>query len=218
MPGWLGDSKKTSDTQKDFIEWIYRSGSMKLKSNTALKIVATPDMTQADFHTRCTEAAKEMISAEMDKAASKFETKISTLQRKIDAQELDVKAAQNAVNQRNLESLATGGGALLGMLTGRKRSLSSTMSKVRMSTAAKDRKEAEEQDLEALNDQMKELLLQKEDALNEITEKWSDVAAKTSEVSITPSKSDIYSELFGVGWLPYYLTENAGSQVEIPAF
>jgi hypothetical protein len=218
VPGWLGDSKKTSDTQKDFIEWIYRSGSMKLKSNTALKIVATPDMTQADFHTRCTEAAKEMISAEMDKVASKFETKISTLQRKIDAQELDVKAAQNAVNQRNLESLATGGGALLGMLTGRKRSLSSTMSKVRMSTAAKDRKEAEEQDLEALNDQMKELLLQKEDALKEITEKWSDVAAKTSEVSITPSKSDIYSELFGVGWLPYYLTENAGSQVEIPAF
>jgi len=218
VAAWLGDAKKTSDLQKDFIEWLYRSGSLKLKSNAVLKVVATPDMTQADFHTRCSEAAKEMMSAEIEKASSTLDAKISTLQRKIDAQELDVKAAQNAVNQRNLESLATGGSALLGMLTGRKRSLSGTMSKVRMSEAAKDRKLAEEQDLDALNDQMKELLLQKEKVLKNVNDKWADVTARSTEVSITPTKSDIFSELFGVGWLPYYLADNAGSQVEIPAF
>ncbi|MBA4385207.1 MAG: ATP-binding protein [Anaerolinea sp.] len=218
VAAWLGDAKKTVDLQKDFLEWIYRTGSIKLKSNTALKIYATPEMTQADFHTRCTAAAREMTAAEMEKVSSTLDTKISTLQRKIDAQELDVKAAQNAVNQRNLESLATGGSALFGMLTGRKRSLSSTMSKVRMSEAAKDKKLAEEQDLDALNDQMKELLLQKERTLKDVTEKWANVTAKITEVSITPTKSDIFSELFGVGWLPYYLTENAGSPVEIPAF
>lgn len=218
VPGWLGDTKKTAETQKDFLEWIYRTGSVKLRSNTALKIYATPDMTQADFHTRCTEAANEMMAAEIEKVTSTLETKIAALQRKIDAQELDVKASQNAVNQRNLESLATGGGALLGMLTGKKRSLSSTMSKVRMSTAAKDRKQAEEQDLEALNDQMKALLLQKEKTVKDVSDKWSEVAAKTSEISIKPTKSDIFSELYGVGWLPYYVTENAGSQVEIPAY
>lgn len=218
VAAWLGDAKKTSDLQKDFLEWLYRSGSLKLKSNTALKVVATPDMTQADFHTRCSEAAKEMMTAEIEKASSTLDSKIATLQRKIDAQELDVKAAQNAVNQRNLESLATGGSALLGMLTGRKRSLSSTMSKVRMSEAAKDKKLAEEHDLEALNDQMKELLLQKEKALKNVTDKWADVTANTTEISISPAKSDIFSEVFGVGWLPYYLADNAGSQVEIPAY
>lgn len=218
VAAWLGDAKKTTDLQKDFLEWIYRTGSIRLRSNTALKVYATPEMTQADFHTRCTEAAREMASAEIEKVSSTLDTKISTLQRKIDAQELDVKAAQNAVNQRNLESLATGGSALLGMLTGRKRSLSSTMSKVRMSEAAKDRKLAEEQDLDAFNDQMKELLLQKEKAIKLINEKWADVTTKVAEVSITPTKSDIFSELFGVGWLPYYLTENTGSQVEVPAF
>ncbi|EKD87957.1 MAG: hypothetical protein ACD_35C00122G0001, partial [uncultured bacterium] len=51
-----------------------------------------------------------------------------------------------------------------------------------------------------------------------VTEKWSEVVAKTSEISIKPAKSDIFSELYGVGWLPYYLTDNAGSQVEIPAY
>ena len=218
VPAWLGDAKKTADTQKDFLEWIYRTGSIKLKSNATLKVYATPDMSEADFHTRCTEAAREMMSAEMEKVTSTLDTKIAALQRKIDAQELDVKAAQNAVNQRNLESLATGGSALLGMLTGRKRSLSSTMSKVRMSEAAKDKKLAEEQDLEALNDQMKDLLLQKEKSVKVVSDKWADVTAKTSEISVTPAKSDIFSELYGVGWLPYYLTDHAGSQVEIPAY
>lgn len=215
---WLGDTKKTTDIQKDFNEWIYRSSSIKLRANTTLKVFSTPEMTQADFLTHCTEAARYLVEAEMEKVESTFATKISSLERKIDAQELDVKAAQNAVNQRNVESLATGGGALLGMLTGRKRSLSSTMSKVRMASAAKDRKIAEEQDLENLQEQMKELLLQKEKALKDVTAKWADVTTKTTEVSITPTKSDIFSEIFGVAWLPYYLTDNAGSQVEIPAF
>lgn len=218
VSAWLGDSKKTAAIEKDFIEWLYRSSSIKIKSNPTLKVFATPEMTQADFHTRCSEAAKTMVEAEMEKVEGTYTTRINTLQRKIDAQELDVKAAENAVNQRNLESLATGGAAVLGMLTGRKRSLSSTMSKVRMTTAAKDKKVAEEQALEALQDQMKELLQQKADALKEVNEKWADVASKISEVSINPTKSDIFTEVFGVAWLPFYLTDHNGSQVEIPAY
>ncbi len=218
VPAWLGDSQKTTSLQKDFLDWLYRSGSLKLKSNATLKVVATPEMTQADFHTRCTEAARDLMQADLEKVESAYATKISSLQRKIDAQELDLKAAEKAVSHRNLESLTTGGATLLGMLSGRKRSLSSTMSKVRMASAAKDKREAEEQDLAALNDQMKELLQLKEEALKDVNEKWADVTSKVTEVTINPTKSDLYLEIFGVGWLPYYQTENAGKTLEIPAF
>jgi hypothetical protein len=61
-------------------------------------------------------------------------------------------------------------------------------------------------------------MTQKDKAIKEVTDKWSELTAKTTEISITPAKSDIFSEVFGVGWLPYYLTDNAGSQVEIPAY
>ena len=104
------------------------------------------------------------------------------------------------------------------MLSGKKRSLSSTMSKVRMTSAAKDKEAAEELDLTALKTQMQELLAQKERALKEVNDKWADVATKTTEVSITPAKSDIFSDIFGVGWLHFYVTDNAGAQVEIPAY
>lgn len=218
VPAWLSDAKKTADLQKDFIEWIYRSGAIRLKANSALKVYGAPEATQADFHKQCTDAAKQAIEVELTKVETAFSSKISTLQRKIEDQELDLKAAENAVSQRNLEGLATGGAAVLGMLTGRKRSLSSTMSKVRMATAAKDKKVAEEQDLKQLQAEMQQLLQQKDKAIKDVNAKWADVAAKTSEIPLAPAKSDIFSEIFGVGWLPYYLTENAGSQVEVPAF
>ncbi len=215
---WLNDAKKVADIQKDFSEWIYRSGSIKLKANTALKVYASPQSSQADFHKLCSDAAKKMAEADVAKVESTYTTKIAALERKIDAQELDVKAAESQVNQRNLEGLATGGAAVLGMLTGRKRSLSSTMSKVRMASAAKDKKVAEEQDLKALQEQLQELTKQKEAALAEASEKWAELASQITEISITPAKSDIFSEIFGVAWLPYYQTENAGNPVEIPAY
>lgn len=218
VPGWLGDSKKTADIQKDFSEWLYRSSPLKIKSNATLKVFATPEMTQADFHTRCTEAAKDMLDADMDKVSGSYATKIAALERKIELQELDVKAAANNVNARNIEQFATGGAAVLGMLTGRKRSLSSTMSKVRQAAAAKDKKETEEQQLEQLKDQLQELQQQKEKALADVREKWADTTGKISEISISPTKSDIFSDVFGVAWLPYYLTENAGNPLEIAAF
>jgi len=218
VDAWLGDPKQTAAIRKDFAEWIFRSGSLKLRSNTTLKVTATPDMNQADFHKKCTEAAQAMVKDELDKVESTYATKIASLQRKLDAQELDVKAAENAVTRRNLEGLATGGEAVLGMLTGRKRSISSTISKVRMAASAKDKQKAEELDLKALEEQMQALLKEKEEAIKEVNEKWADVAADVSEVSINPTKSNIFEDVFGVGWLPFYQIENAGAQIEIPAF
>ena len=62
--GWLGDSRKTNDIQKDFQEWLYRTSSQRIKANTALKVYATPGMTSADFLARCTEAARTAREAD----------------------------------------------------------------------------------------------------------------------------------------------------------
>jgi len=215
---WLGDSRKTSDIQKDFAEWLYRTASQRIKANSALKVYGTPDMTDAQFQEKCREAAKSAIEAEKSKVTTAYATKISAMQRKIDSQELDVKAANSQVTQRNIEQFTTGGSAVLAMLTGRKRSLNSTISKVRMASAAKDKLNAEEETLKQYQEQLTELQAQQASALGAIESKWEGVIAQTSEISISPAKSDIFSEVFGVVWVPYYLVDNAGQKMEIPAF
>lgn len=217
-PGWLGDSRKTADIEKDFADWLYRTASQRIKANSALKVYSTPEMTDMQFQEKCREAAKTAIETEKAKVTSTYTTKIAAMERKIDSQELDVKAATSQVSQRNIEQFATGGAAVLSMLTGRKRSLNSTISKVRMASAAKDKLAAEEETLSQYKEQLVELQKLQADALKEVEMKWEAVINKVSEVTISPTKSDIFSEAFGVAWVPYYLVENAGKKLEIPAF
>lgn len=218
VPSWLADPKKVNDIKKDFLDWIYRSGGLKIKANAKLKIFSTPDMTAADFHRKALEAVDDAVKTEIEKAVSTYETKIAAMERKVETQELDVKAAQSSVSQRRLETLATGGSAVIGMLTGRRRSLTSTLSKNRMASAAKDKLESEETTLKQYQEQLDELKASKLDVEKEIREKWEGIADEITEVTIKPTKSDIFSDIFAVVWLPYYLVEDNGKKLELPAF
>ena len=68
-----------------------------------------------------------------------------------------------------------------------------------------------EQELQALEEERQRVI-------DEIKDHWGDVVNDISEVTVTPKKSDIFIELFGVAWMPYYLVESDGGTVELPAF
>lgn len=218
VPAWLADGKKTVEIEKDFLEWLYRSGTLKLKANTRLKVYASPDMTAAEFHQKCRDAVDDSIKAEIEKAAKTYDSKIAAMQRKIESQELDVKSKENSVNQRRLETLATGGAAVLGMLTGRKRSISSTITKTRMASEAKDRLAAEQQTLKQYQDQLLDLQKAREEVVKEVNDKYAAAVDDITEISIRPNKSDIFTDIFAVVWLPYFIVDQAGKKVELPAF
>lgn len=63
----------------------------------------------------------------------------------------------------------------------------------------------------ALDDEMKQ-------TVQEINDRWGDIVNKVEELEIRPAKSNIYVELFGVAWMPYYLVESGGQMFEMPAF
>lgn len=218
VPSWLADKKKLDDIKKDFLDWIYRSGGFKIMANEKLKIYGDPQMSESDFRRKAQQAVEDAVKAEMSKAVSSYDTKVAALERKIESQELDVRAAESSVKQRRLETFATGGSAVIGMLTGRKRSLTGTLSKNRMASAAKDKLEAEETTLKQYTDQLEELKQAKTDIENEVREKWEGIADDITEVTIKPTKSDIFSDIFAVAWLPYYIVEKDGKKVELPAF
>ena len=218
VPSWLADPKKVDNIKKDFLDWIYRSGGHKLLANTKLKIYGEPNMNEADFRRKALQAVEDAVEAEVGKAVDSYNKKIEAMERKIESQELDVKAAESSVKQRRLETLATGGSAVIGMLTGRKRSLTGTLSKNRIASAAKDRLESEETTLKQYMEQVEDLKKAKDEAENEAREKWEGTADDISEVTIKPTKSDIFSDIFAVAWLPFYIVEVDGKKVELPAF
>jgi hypothetical protein len=119
-----------------------------------------------------------------------------------------------------MEEMGTHAENVLGLFGGSKstRRLSSSLSKRRMTEQAK----AEvEESLDAIDQYKKELqALERERGavIEEINSRWGDVVNDTSEVTVAPKKTDIYLELFGVAWVPYYLVESGGGTLELAAF
>ena len=56
------------------------------------------------------------------------------------------------------------------------------------------------------------------ESLQDVEEKWQEILEKTDEIPVTPYKKDILIELFGVAWVPYYLYDDDGRQVELGAY
>jgi DNA helicase HerA-like ATPase len=216
----LNDSKLMTALQKDFTDWLFRSSSVTARANTALKVFAGPDVSQADFMKACADAARDARDAEMSKKTAPIDRKLKTLEDKLFREERELREDEAKLQARKMEAganLLELGAGLAGL--GRKKSVSTQFTKQRMKEQAKlDVQES----IESIAQYKKEIAqLQRERELSaaEISDRWGHVVNDIDEVTITPKKTDIYVNLFGVAWKPFYVVEVSGeTPFELPAF
>jgi hypothetical protein len=218
LPGWLSDARRTSLLQRDFSDWIYRTGTIKLKANPALKVVGVPDATLADFREQCSLAARNGMQLELDKLNRNYDAKLAALHQKLNRKQSDEQEQKEEVDQRKMEEFSAGGELLLSIFSKRKRSLSSSLSKRRMAEQARSDLEQVRKELDALEDQAKALETERDQALSAAQERWAGLVNDAVEIPLTPQKKDIYLELFGVAWLPFYIVRAGAQVVELPAY
>jgi len=218
LPAWLSEPKLINELQNDFIDWVYRSGTIRVRANEALKVYAGPEVSTAEFREMCSKAARDSMKAELDKVESAYKKKLDTLEAKIKRQTMEVDSQEDQLGQRRMEELGKGAELLFGMLGGRKRSISSNLSKRRMTSQAKANLKEEQAELELLEKQLKDIETEKETALTEVEDRWAKLVDNEIEVPVTPYKKDIYLDFYGLAWLPYYVITVDGQTREIPAF
>ena len=216
----LSDAKLIAVLQRDFADWVYRTSKITVRSNRTLGLYATPDVSQAEFMKACADAAREARDAAIAKATATLDRQIKTLQDKIAREGRELKMDEDEVSQRKGEELATHAENVLGLFGGRRstRRLSSSLSKHRMTEQAKDDVEESVDVLKQYNQELAQLEAARQQALDEAGSKWGDVVNNITEIPILPKKTDIYVNLFGVAWLPYYQVKSGDGTVEIPAF
>ena len=90
LPGFLATKKKMDDLQKDFIDWIYRQGSLTIFVNEELKLASIPGETKEAFIARCQQEAAKVGGAEDVKKKMEFEKKSLPLRQRIRDQQLKV--------------------------------------------------------------------------------------------------------------------------------
>jgi hypothetical protein len=216
----LSDARLMTSMQKDFVDWVYRSSQATVRANEALKVYAGPEISQADFRKLCSEAAQNGRDAEMDKASTAYDKKIAALEEKVRREERELAEDESEFSQRKMEELGTHAENILGLFGGRKssRRLTSSLSRRRMTEKAKaDVKESEET-IKALQKQIADLEKEKAAAIEDIKNKWSELANQSTEIPIKPYKKDIMIDLFGLAWYPHYLVQDGQQVAEMPGF
>ncbi|HEY5732003.1 MAG TPA: DUF87 domain-containing protein [Anaerolineales bacterium] len=215
----LNDVKLMSALKKDYVDWVFRNSSVQARANETLKVYAGPDVSRAEFMRACADAASQKRDAEIAKATTQLDRQIKSLEDKLSREERELTEDQVDYEHRKWEergNLAELGAGLLGI--GRKKSLSSQLSKRRMTERAKAEVEESIDSIAEYKNQIAELEKRREETLSEINEKWGAVVNEITEVTVSPKKTDVFVNLFGVAWAPYYVVQTGAETIELPAF
>jgi hypothetical protein len=66
--------------------------------------------------------------------------------------------------------------------------------------------------------QITDLMQRRADTVAELNEKWGNVVNENTEITVNPKKTDIFVDLFGAAWVPFYNVRVGGTVIELPAF
>jgi len=215
----FGDVKLITALQKDFTDWVLRTTQINARANQTLKIYAGPDVSPAEFRTACSDAARKARDTEIERTTAAILRKMAALQDKLAREERELD--QDQVEYENRKREETGnmlelGAGFLGF--GRKKSITTQFSKSRLSQQAKADVNESVQTIDQLGKELQVEETNLQQATQEISERWAGVVNQVSEIPITPKKSDIYLQVFGVAWQPSYLIRGGEDIFELPAF
>lgn len=214
----LDDETSIKDMSEDFVDWIYRTRHLKLQFNEILKLNSEPSETTAAFHERCSKAAREALDDESDKIKAKYDKKMDSLELKLKREKLELDRDQKELSHRRLEEAGKGLENVLKLFNSRKTSLSTSLTKRRMTTQAKADVEESEQMIALYEKQLAEIENDFKAELEEAKKKIADSVNNIKEISIGPFRKNIFIELFGVLWMPYYAFKVKGEWVTVEAF
>jgi len=127
-----------------------------------------------------------------------FETKIDSLQTRLNREERELAQDQTELSQRKLEEGGTHLQNVAGLLGfGRKRSLSTSLTKRRQTASAKADVEESVDAIAELKTQLEAFEKEKAEAVEEVNQRWGEIANQITEIPVTALKKDVLLELFG---------------------
>ncbi len=214
----LNDAKLMSALEKDFADWIYRNSSVQARANDTLKVYAGPDVSRAEFMRACSDAATKKRDAEIDKETARFDRQLRTLKDRKSREERELREDESELSHRKWEEAGTHLENIFGGGKRARRRVSTSLSKRRMTEKAKADVEESVDAIEDYEKQIADLEKRREEAVQEINDKWGHVVNDITEVTVTPKKTDVFVNLFGVAWVPYYVVQSGTETIEVPAF
>jgi DNA repair exonuclease SbcCD ATPase subunit len=202
----------------DFRDWVYRESQVVVRTNEALKIYAGPDVSAAEFRRLCAQAAREGRDAEREKVTASYDRKMDRLVDRLEREQRELAEDQTELSQRKMEEMGTHAELLLSVFSRRRRSLSTSLRRRRMTAQARADVEESLEAIQSLEEDLLEIQRELEAALEQVNERWGDLANDIEEISVRPYKKDVLIDMFGIVWTPYHLVQIGKQLIELPGY
>jgi hypothetical protein len=220
LPAELGDSKRHTALKNEFEDYLYYNSRITIWYNPHLKLYSEIGESDKAFVRRCRGAAAEARDEEAKKLEKKYETKLDSLEGKLQREEREMEEDKIEYDARKQEELLSGAETLMGIFTGRKRtrSLSTASRKRRMTRQAKADIEESEEAIEEMEDDIEDLKKEMQRELDDLTAEWARRIDDWEEEEVHPRRADVQLKLFALAWIPHWEVNSGGQAFSVPAF
>ena len=215
MPSaWMLEGGAVRSRESDFVDFVYRDGDIKILGNSDLKVYASPEVSRESFIEMCKDKVADASEKEREKLTDAYQKVVDRLETRIRKAEADVTDKLSKVSSKNLEKYGAFGEFVIGLFTGRRRSVSTSINKYGQSTNASNALDKAQLALDELKSELERETDNFKDQIEAVTDKWTVIAEKEpEEIPVLPMKKDIFTDYFGILWEPYY-TDSAGKLVK----
>ncbi len=220
VAGSLLDAKRLAAWQKDLVAYLYRTADFSLHYNATLKLYARPGQSFEEFRAECKRAADDRRDEAMAKVRARYDKKLDTLEDRRAAEVREVDRNEDEVRAREAESRWTTTENIVGAVFGRssKRLFSSGESKKRLAQRARNEMDESKVTVETLAAQIAQLKAEAQAEFSALVEKWAAAAQDVQPLRLTPKRTDILLEVFGLGWRPTWRLLVDGQPLDLPAY
>ena len=210
LPPELQVTKSYTAWEKEFKSFLYRTQDLIVYYCPELKTYSSGTESEGDFRVRLKQSAAERRDIETEKLRSKYASKFEVLRNRIKRAEDKVDVQTEQYKQKRMGTFISFGSSLLGAVLGRKlvsstnvtRASSSMRSLVSTGREKGDIARAEE-DLEILEEKFKQLEAEFQEQVGLLEGKLDVDSLAIEAREVSPRKTDISVEDFGLIWLPF---------------
>jgi hypothetical protein len=220
LPAGLADPRKLAAWQKDLVSYLYRTGDFTLHHNPTLKLYARPGQSFEEFRAECQRAAEARRDEALGKVRARYDKRLDTLEDRRLAETREMDRDEDQLRAREAEARWTTAENLLGLALGRRptRMFSTGEQKKRLAQRARHDVTESKETLAELDRQIAQVKAEAQAEFSGLAEKWAAAAQDIQPLRLTPKRADIFVELFGLGWQPFWQIEADGQWVSMPAF
>ena len=185
--------------EKEFSDFLYQNRRLELLRAPALKLESRPGESEADFRVRIADLSREQKDTAAEKVLKTFATKRQRLEKSLERALVKIEKEKGDVTQKTTDTIISIGTAVLGAFFGRKAistgTISRTASGIRNAgRVAKEKADVQraEEDAAAIEEQIAQLEIEQEEAINELAAEYDPGEVVMETFSIKPRRSDIF--------------------------